>query len=270
MVVATPIGNLGDISSRAIDVLNRVDVVAAEDTRTALKLFNLLGIEGKKRFISFDQSMEERKTQQIVELIENGRDVALVSEAGCPCISDPGQVLVRKCRERGISVEVVPGPSAPIVALILSGFPSTPFTFLGFLPRKEGEKKKIFSAYASLRTSLVFFERKSRLKGSLRAAFNTLGDREVCIVREMTKLHEETIFSSLSRWDEIGDLKGEITVVIAPGSSPEEKTSVEQLEKLFREEARLGGGIKEIVERIYRRSKGWDKKALYNLCIKLK
>ncbi len=269
-MVGTPIGNLGDITLRALEVLKGVDVIVAEDTRTTLRLFSLLGLKGKKRFIGFDQFMEEKKSKEIVELIEGGIDVALVSEAGCPCISDPGQYLVRICRERGIDVVVVPGPSAPIVALISSGFPSIPFTFLGFLPRKGADKKRLFSVHGTLRTTLIFFERKSRLRDSLKVAFEVLGERDICIVREMTKLHEEVIYSSLSKWNEIEDIKGEITVVIAPCPYRREKTPEEEIMVMLRRELNRGGRLKEIVDRVQKKTKGWDKKTLYNFCIRLK
>ncbi len=270
-IVATPIGNLGDITKRAIDVLKSVDTIVCEDTRTTSNLLNFLGIRGKK-LISFYDQVEERRIKPVVNILKRGEDVALVSEAGCPVISDPGYLLVRQCRTEGIRVCVVPGPSAVTAALMVSGIEPIPFSFLGFLPRKKGDIKACFEPFSFIRTTIVFFERKSRLKQSLKIAHEVLkGDREVAIVRELTKKHEEVIFLSLSEYDRLGELKGEITVVISPPKKDQIKTPVEEIREIIREHIKKGvQGGKDVVEDVMNSTTGWSKKEIYREYLRIR
>lgn len=269
-IVATPIGNLGDISKRAIDVLNQVDVVACEDTRTTGNLLKLLGIP-KKRLISYYDNVEKERLSKIIKILDRGKDVALVSEAGSPVISDPGFLLVRECRKRGIKVSVVPGPSAPIAALMISGIEPIPFTFLGFMPRKKGDIKATLGPFSQVNTTLIFFERKSRLKNTLKIAYDTLkGEREVAIVKEITKIYEDVIIIPLSEYEKIGELKGEITVVISPPQKRELKTNERDLINMIKMEMAGNKSTKELVKNILEASDGWSKKEVYNLYLRIK
>ncbi|OBQ56270.1 16S rRNA (cytidine(1402)-2'-O)-methyltransferase [Halodesulfovibrio spirochaetisodalis] len=261
-VVATPLGNHGDLSPRAREVLESVDMVLAEDTRRTGLLFKSTGVTAKK-LVSFHDHNEEAKAPGIIAAMEEGQVYAVVSDAGMPLFSDPGFRLVKLAREKGICVSVVPGPSAPLTALAASGIAPQPFTFIGFPPRKASDQKKLFEEFSNLRSTLVFFERKNRLAATLQAAYEVLGPRELCVARELTKLHEEFILGRLEKHQEIPqDLLGEITVVIGPPESGG-KTSEEELLKLIAEETALGGKPKEIARRVKEEASGWTVKAVY-------
>lgn len=218
-IVATPLGNPGDLSIRAKSVLESVDIVLAEDTRRAGLLCQHCNIVVKK-FLSFHDHNEEKKLKHLLTMLSSGKTLALISDAGMPIISDPGYCLVNACRKASIPVSVVPGPSAPITALVGSGIIPYPFTFLGFLPRGIIEQEKIFSSFIMLSHTLVFFERKNRLINTLKNAYTVLGNREVCIARELTKVHEEFLFFTLGEKITFKNLLGELTVIISP---PKEK-----------------------------------------------
>ena len=261
-VVATPLGNHGDLSPRAREVLETVDTVLAEDTRRTGLLLKSTGVTAKK-LVSFHDHNEEAKAPGIIAAMEEGHIFAVVSDAGMPLFSDPGYRLVKLAREHGIKVSVVPGPSAPLTALAASGIAPQPFTFVGFPPRKTSDQKKLFEEFSALRSTLVFFERKNRLAATLKTAFEVLGPRELCVARELTKLHEEFILGRLEKHDEIPeDLLGEITVVIGPPES-NGKTSEAELRTLIAEETELGGKPKEIARRVKEEATGWTVKAIY-------
>ncbi|SDN74636.1 16S rRNA (cytidine(1402)-2'-O)-methyltransferase [Desulfonauticus submarinus] len=264
-IVATPLGNLGDITFRAIDVLKNVDKVLAEDTRSAKKLFHALKIPLPSIESFFDQN-EKQKLSLVKAWLKNGLDIALISEAGTPLISDPGFLLIKKLREDGFPIIPIPGPSAPITALIVSGFPPLPHTFLGFLPRKAGEIRKIFANFMTLPCTLIFFERKNRVLRTLKIAYEVLGKREFCLARELTKIHEEVIYGRLDdiNLDE-SCLRGEITVLIAPPT--DFKTSLDKVkEKIyFFKESNLKA--KDIIKIMQQEVIGWSNKELYELII---
>lgn len=261
-VVATPLGNHGDLSPRAQEVLATVDMVLSEDTRRTGLLFKSTGVTAKK-LVSFHDHNEEAKAPGIIAAMEEGQVFAIVSDAGMPLFSDPGYRLVKLAREKGIKVSVVPGPSAPLTALAASGIAPQPFTFVGFPPRKTNDQKKLFEEFSMLRSTIVFFERKNRLAATLKAAFEVLGPRELCVARELTKLHEEFILGRLEKHDEIPeDLLGEITVVIGPPES-NGKTSEAELLALITEETEIGGKPKEIARRVKEEASGWTVKAVY-------
>jgi 16S rRNA (cytidine1402-2'-O)-methyltransferase len=230
-LVGTPIGNLGDISERARVTLDAVDVVAAEDTRRTRGLLAALGL--RARLVSFHEGNERERTERLLEELRAGRDVAVVSDAGMPGLSDPGFRLVRVCAEAGIDVRVVPGPSAVVSALVVSGLPTDRFVFEGFLPRRAGERRARLDALAPEPRTVVFFESPRRLAAMLEEAAAALGDRRVAVARELTKLHEEVIRGRVSEVLarlEDREVRGEVVVVVegapardqAAGPAPEE------------------------------------------------
>lgn len=213
--MATPIGNLGDITLRAIDTLKSVDFIVAENKAQSLKLLNNLDI--KKRIFTINSYNENRKASQITALIKKGSSCALITSAGTPCISDPGAILVRSCYESGIEVRVIPGPSAVVSALSISGFFVDKFLFYGFLPQKKGKKIKILKELSSLPYPFVFFESPRRLIETLSSIKEVFGERNVAVMKEMTKIHEEVIRGNIS--DVIGffqsmEIKGEYVIIV--------------------------------------------------------
>lgn len=215
-VVSTPIGNLGDMTPRATAVLGSADIVACEDTRRTGLLLNLLGIEG--RFVSYHDHNKLRRTPEILEMLRQGKRVALVADAGTPGVSDPGFYLIRAAAAAGIRIVPVPGASALLSALVVSGLPSDRFAFEGFLPRREGRRRKRLEALAAEPRTMLFFEPGRRLLSLLKDMLALWGDRDVVIGRELTKLHEEVIRGTLAGLvDELAEreLKGETTIVVA-------------------------------------------------------
>jgi 16S rRNA (cytidine1402-2'-O)-methyltransferase len=218
IVVSTPIGNLADLSERARQVLETADVVACEDTRHSGRLMAHLGL--KRPLVSLHEHNERQRLAGLLTRLENGETVALISDAGTPLVSDPGFLLVRAAAEAGLRVEAVPGPSAVLAALAISGLPPQPFTFLGFPPPKGGKRRSFLRRYAGLDHTLVLFESPHRLLASLADMRQELGERPAVVARELTKLHEEVLRGDLG---EILDvlttrerLKGEFVVVLGP------------------------------------------------------
>lgn len=196
-LVGTPIGNLSDISERAIKVLTEVDFIAAEDTRNSGKLLSVLGI--KKPMISYFEHNKKERGEQIVSRLVGGSSCALVTDAGMPAISDPGEDIVRLCNEKGIPVRVVPGPCACVSALALSGLPTKKFMFVGFLPAQKSERTKELSSIAGETCTLVFYEAPHKLKTTLSDMLAALGDRKMTISRELTKINEETVLTTIKK-----------------------------------------------------------------------
>jgi len=195
-VVATPIGNLDDISRRAQQTLSKVDIVAAEDTRHTRKLLSFLSID--KPLLSLHEHNEREKTDTLITKLMSGQDIALVSDAGTPLISDPGYPLVTACRQQGITVIPVPGPSALITALSVSGLPTDSFRFCGFPPRQSGKRKEFFKKINTEAATLIFYESSHRIMDCLKDAVEIFGaDRKACVARELTKLYETVLTDSL-------------------------------------------------------------------------
>lgn len=225
-VVGTPIGNLGDISPRALETLEKVDFIAAEDTRVSLKLLNHFGI--KKPMISYFEHNRREKGEIIVDRILSGESCAIVTDAGMPAVSDPGEDLVALCHERGVKVSVIPGPSAFVAAIALSGMNVGRFTFEGFLSMNKQSRREHLKSVADEKRTMVFYEAPHKLSATLKDLYDCLGDREIAIVREITKIHEEVIKTTLSaacKDYEDNSLKGEIVLVIE-GKKEEEESEI--------------------------------------------
>lgn len=219
-LVATPIGNLGDITLRALDVLASCERVICEDTRVTGKLLGYFGI--KKPMLPYNDHNADRQRIAVMEMLRDGAMIAFVSDAGMPLISDPGYKLVRECAEAGIAVTSVPGANAPLAALQLSALPSDAFCFIGFLPNKSMARKKALKEWKNVAASLIAFETGPRLHESLSDILDALGDREVAVARELTKLHEEVVRGRVSdlvvSYRDVPP-KGEIVLVIGRGEA---------------------------------------------------
>lgn len=221
-IVGTPIGNLGDFSPRAIEILKTVDFIAAEDTRVTLKLLNHFEI--RNTLISYHEHNAAARGPELLERLLNGENGAIVTDAGMPCISDPGEGLVALCHENEVEIATVPGPTAAMTALAASGLPTGKFLFEGFLPIKKGERDAALQAVSRLPHTLIFYEAPHRLRQTLAALLEGLGDRPITLCRELTKLHEEifktTIGGAMARYAEEAP-RGEFVLVMA-GAAPEE------------------------------------------------
>ena len=252
-VVGTPIGNLGDLSRRARETLAAVDLVAAEDTRRTGRL--LAGFDIKVPLLSFFEGNERQRLRQIVSRLLGGEDVALVTDGGMPSVSDPGFRLVRAAAAEGIEVRVVPGPSAAVAALVVSGLPTDRFVFEGFLPKKAAERMRRLEDLAREPRTIVCFEAPGRVQILLRDLLVVLGDRQVAVARELTKLHEEVLRGRasevLSRVTDL-ELKGEVAVVIggAPAAGAGDVTMlIPEAEALVESGMRKREAAHEVAER---------------------
>lgn len=264
-VVATPLGNLGDFSPRARHALEEADVILAEDTRRAGQLLHLAGIVGK-HLVSLHEHNEVERIAEVLTWLRSGQQVAVVSDAGTPLIADPGYRLVAACRVEDIPVVPVPGPCAPVTALMASGLPPYPFVFLGFLPRKEGAARETLQAYAQIRATLVFFERKNRVADTLALAHTVFGEREFCLARELTKKHEQFIYGTLGQpGGGDGELLGEVTVVIGPPREIETSTREEVLAVMA--SMNHDGPPKDLARRVQARVRGWSVKQIYDVLL---
>ena len=268
-IVATPIGNLKDISERAVETLSQADIIACEDTRVTKKLFSLLNLSLDKTFISYQDYNEEEKSADIIELILNGKSVALVSDAGSPLISDPGYKLVRKCVEQNIKVYSIPGASAVICALQLSGLPTNRFMFAGFIPNKDKARIDLFIELSKINTTLVFYETAPRLCKTLSCLNQIFPEREIAVAREITKIFEEcrrATAKELYEYYSENTPKGEIVIMVAP---PSEKNicdfNIEQELKTRLKQMSLKSAVKEVTELTKS-----NKNDIYNLALRLK
>ncbi|GAB3037540.1 16S rRNA (cytidine(1402)-2'-O)-methyltransferase [Parafrigoribacterium mesophilum] len=252
ILAATPIGNLGDASRRLIESLGSAEVIAAEDTRTAIHLLRALGIENHPRLIALHEHNEDAKAGEIVELARE-RDVLVMTDAGMPAISDPGFPLVAAAAAAGVRVTMLPGPSAVLTALAVSGLPTDRFCFEGFLPRKGGDRRKSLAALARERRTMVFFESPNRLAASLAEVAAAFGDdRRVVVCRELTKLFEEIkrgTAAELAAWAADG-VKGEICLVVEGAAEPEADlpAGIEQVLELVADGIRLKDACGQVAE----------------------
>ena len=266
-IVATPIGNLGDITLRAADVLRRCDVVACEDTRVTGKLMKHLGVS--KPLWRYDDHSEHRDRERLVETLRS-RAVALVSDAGTPLVSDPGYRLVNDCRAEGIAVTVLPGPCAAIAGLSVSGLPNDRFLFAGFLPSKEKARRDVLTELAGVDATLIFYETAPRLTKSLATIGEILPDREIAVARELTKIHEELrrgLADGLIAWFEAHPPKGEIVLLIAPPLEMQQASAADADALLL--EALQTSKASQAVAQVAKAT-GLDRKLLYARAMELK
>ena len=269
-IISTPIGNLEDISFRALETLKKLDIIACEDTRTSSKLLNHFGI--KKKLISLHDHNEEEKANYIIEQINQEKSIGLISDAGSPLISDPGYKLVKKCQENNIYITTLPGACAIISALQLSGHPTNNFFFAGFIPNKEKARHDFISKYKDLDSTLIFYETSKRIEKTL-AIFDNIfsNNRTISISREITKLYEETLKGTaqelLSQIQNRNGIKGELVITL----SPEIKKDDIKIEDLTNEIlADLKNyKVKELSSNLSEKYK-LPKKEIYNYIIKIK
>lgn len=269
-LVATPIGNLGDITFRALEILKRADVILCEDTRTSGKLLSRYGVKTKR--IAYHEHNAAKMRPEIMERLGKGQGLALISDAGTPLINDPGYKLVRDCKAEGFNVTAAPGASSPIVALILSGLPSDHFFYAGFLPPKTMARQKELSRFTAIPGSLIFLESPKRLAASLADMARVLGEsREAAVTRELTKMFEEvrngTLDELAAHYEEAGAPKGEIVIIVGPANEADNEPSPEDID------ARLLDLInthrtKDAAD-ILARETGLKKRDLYNRALEL-
>ena len=262
-IVATPIGNLEDITLRALRILKEADLVAAEDTRHSRKLLTHFGIS--RPLTSYFDHNKELKGEYILERVRQGLNVALVTDAGTPCISDPGYQLVRDAVAAGLNVVPIPGACAAITALSASGLATDYFTFAGFLPNRQGKRRERLQSLAGERALLIFYESPKRVLATLRDMLETLGDREVVVARELTKMYEEFLRGKLSALigeAEQREIRGEVAILVTPAGEPPLPDTPE-MEGLLRSYLASGEcSLKDAVQRVTRET-GLPKSAVY-------
>lgn len=267
-MVATPIGNLDDITIRAIKVLNDVDIIAAEDTRHTLKLLNHLNI--KKNLISYYKETEKIKSPILIEKLLEGKNIALVSDAGTPGISDPGEEIVKNAIENNIEIIPIPGASAFVNALICSGLSTREFTFVGFLPTNNKEKKDKLEELKNENRTLIFYEAPHKIKNTLENILEIFGNRKIVLARELTKIHEEFIRNNISNiLGNIDEIKGEF-VILVEGTEKinEEKNFLNSLslEEHYKYYLNKNLDKKEIIKKIAK-DRGKNKNEIYQYFI---
>lgn len=263
-IVGTPIGNLGDLSPRGVETLRNADFIAAEDTRVTLGL--LTRFEIKKPLLSCYKPKEQEKSERIIELLLEGNNVAMVSDAGMPCISDPGAVLVAKCYERGIRVEVIPGCSAAVAAVAVSGLEVDRWVFEGFLPVPKKERSERLEIVKNLPHALVFYEAPHKIKQTLSDLCEVLGaERKAALCRELTKLHEEVIRAPLGElahyYDNI-EPRGEYVIVVKGADRRPEEFTIDQAVQLAKQLVDGGGKLSDAC-REAAKATGFPKRDIY-------
>jgi len=253
-LVATPIGNLEDMTFRALDVLKSVDIIAAEDTRHTLKLLNHYNIS--KPLISYYKEIEKNKSDVIISKVVEGKNIAIVSDAGTPCISDPGEELVKKAISVGIDVIPIPGACAFVNSLIVSGMNTREFCFVGFLPTHKKEKREKIEELANETKTIIIYEAPHRIIDTLTSLREIIGDRNICIVRELTKIHEEKIRGKISQIiSEMQDPKGEMVIILEGSNISKKDIALSEINSLSLEEhydyyKKQGFSKKEIIKLI--------------------
>ncbi len=267
-IVATPIGNLDDITLRAIKTLEEADIIAAEDTRHTLKLLNHLGIS--KPLISYYKQNEKVKTEILMEKLIMGKNIALVSDAGTPVISDPGEEVVKVAIKNNIEVVPIPGPCALITALIASGMSAKEFSFIGFLPVNKKEKDEILKEVSEDTKTLIFYEAPHKLIATLNEMQNILGNRTICLARELTKIHEEFLTGEITEiLEKIQEPKGEYVIIVEGSKLSKKEIEANKLNEMTVEEhykyyEDLGYEKKEIIKKIAK-DRNVNKNEIYKL-----
>ena len=256
LVVGTPIGNLEDLSPRALRALSDADTILCEDTRVTGKLAARFGLRGKR--LSCPAPREKARIEQLLQLLEAGETVALVTDAGMPGLSDPGEHLVEAAAGAGFPVRVVPGPSAPAAALAISGLPAVPHLFVGFLPARSGERRRFLEDVKPRRETLVWFEAPHRLLDSLEDAARILGPRQACVARELTKVHEEaargTLAELAAEFRSRARGRGEATVVVEGNRETPGAMREEEADREIRIGLASGKGTREVARELAARS----------------
>ena len=263
-VVATPIGNLADVSARGLDTLRKASFIACEDTRRSRVLLSHYGIS--KETVSLPAFAERQRAAGILERLRAGEDCALITDAGSPGVSDPGEALISAAIESGIRVTPIPGASAAIAALTASGLPSGRFHFLGFLPRQKSDRVKLLAEVEPLPSTLVLYEAPQRLVDCLKDLLAALGPRRACVARELTKVHEEFVRGTLAELVERyegAQVRGEIVAVVE-GRTGSARWSEEEVRSALEEGLGRGEPLKALSKELARRS-GWSAQALYRL-----
>lgn len=265
-IVATPIGNLGDITRRAEEVLRKAEVVAAEDTRHSRKLLTALGISSE--MISYREHNREGAAQKILTMMRDGRDVALITDAGTPGISDPGHYLVKLCVEEGLPVVPVPGPSAVTALLSASGLELTHFLFQGFLPPKANARKEMIEQLAASGYPLVIYESPNRVLATLEIIEKVMGDRRLVVGREMTKLHEEYIRGTpaqVAQHLKEGKIRGEVTILVEGGQQVKRSVDLIPAIKRLRAEGLSASKVAAVLSQIT----GEERSVIYKMASEL-
>lgn len=268
-LIATPIGNLGEMSNRALEVLNDMDVIAAEDTRNTFSLLSHYGI--KKELFSLREHNEVEASEHLIKLVKNGKKVAYVSDAGYPGISDPGYLLVKKAREEGIAVSTVSGSCAFINALVASGLPTNHFYFYGFLSKKGNEAKNALTELKERPETLIFYESPHQIKETIKLLFDVFGDRNCVIARELTKINEEYVYGTLSELVKIdfNTIKGEIVLILNGNFNENDEISDEKIQEKLKFYMSLGVTEKAAIQ-IAVEDLGVPKNRVYKLAQELK
>ncbi len=269
-IVATPLGNLEDITYRAVKTLEKVDLIAAEDTRHSKKLLSHYGIQ--TRLISCHEHNESHKAPQLIAKLKKGESIALISDAGTPCISDPGYILVKEAAKENIRIIPIPGCSATIAGLSVSGLPTDSFLFAGFLPKKQQRLKQTLEDLKDQRPTLIIYESAKRIKKLLHAMLDIFGDRNACLAREITKLHEEyirgPISEILSSLESRERIRGEIALFVAGSSGPkaldEDQIKALIIERMAHTDLGTSALAKEISKEF-----NLSKKSIYDLILAL-
>lgn len=267
-LVATPIGNLEDITGRALKILKKVDLIAAEDTRHTRKLLKHYQIDTP--LISYHEHNKLSRLETVLEMLSQA-DVALVSDAGTPALNDPGYELVQAAVKAGYCVSPIPGPSAPLAALVASGLPTDAFIYLGYLPRKRSERRRLLSQAVEYPYTLIFLETPHRLLAALQDLQNELGDRPMAVARELTKLHEEIFRGRISEArDHFSDQtpRGEFTLVVAGKVGDAGGWSEERLREALHDRLERGESPTQIAAEVSKEC-GWPRREVYNLLINM-
>ena len=266
-LVATPIGNLNEVSSRTIDVLKNVSVIACEDTRNSMKLFSHFDIHTK--YITYHNFNEEESTKGIIKLLQEGNDIALISDAGYPLISDPGYILVNKVIECGFNVTTISGPNAAINALVSSGMETQHYLYYGFLNAKQSQAKKELEDLKEFPYTMIFYEAPHRIEKTLQTCLNVFGNRKAVLARELTKLHETFHRGTLEELCKLKDLKGEMVLIIEGYKKNDNVIDVTQLIDEVDNLIKSGLKTKQAVNEIAVKYE-YSKNILYNEYLKIK
>ncbi len=269
-IVSTPIGNLEDITLRALDVLKGVDLIACEDTRITRKLLSRYGITTP--LTSYHEHNEAEKAKELLSILEDGKNIALVSDAGTPGVSDPGYRLVKLASEHNIEILSIPGPSAAVAALSVSGLPTSAFAFFGFPPRTGKALAEFLERVANYPETLIFYESPRRLMKTLAVMSEVLGDRNISVSREITKLYEETLRGRISGIMEIlekrTEIKGEITLVVKGSSGAEKEIDIESIDNSLKSYKKKGLSLKDAVKLVSGQS-GYSKSKTYKRALEV-